>query len=104
MARPKCVRAAQYLEGVCLHPEGHSIAMTSRGQAFELPVYEGPATALPHPSLGAGCRVLHVTYLSDARILTITHDAGRRSAWIHTMPQDWAAPTAALLASPVEVP
>lgn len=47
-ARSQCARrfvpAADHLQGMALHPQGHSVALEVRGQAFTMPLWEGAAT------------------------------------------------------------
>ena len=66
------VDAGRYLDGAALHPDGHSVAITTRGKAFALGNWAG--TVL---QLGAvqGVRYRWPAWLSDGERLVLVHDA-----------------------------
>jgi tricorn protease len=74
----KFVSAARYLSGVSLHPQGHSLAITTRGKPFTFGAWEG--AVLQHSAAdGARYRLLH--WLNDgARLIAVTDVAGDDAA------------------------
>lgn len=42
----KYAAAMEHLQGVALHPKGHSLALVARGQAFAMGAWDGPVCAL----------------------------------------------------------
>ncbi len=66
----KFVPAAAYLEQAVLHPEGHSLALTTRGKAFALGNHEGPVLQLGHRN---GVRYRHTMWLQGGeRMVAVT--------------------------------
>lgn len=66
--------AAQRLESVDLHPEGHSLSLVSRGAAFTAPLWEGAPVRL-----GEVSRVRHrlTSWLPDGqRVVSVTDASG----------------------------
>lgn len=55
---------SEFLEEYDLHPDGHSLTVIVRGQAFEMGLFRGPAAALGG---GAGTRCRALAYLHDGR-------------------------------------
>lgn len=64
--------AARSVEGVDLHPDGHSLALVARGRAFSLGLWEGPARRWGG---GDGARTLLARWVDRERLLVVT-DAG----------------------------
>ena len=60
----KFVSAADYLRGVVLHPEGHSVAVTTRGKPFTMGLWEGVALGHGEPD---GVRYRLGGYLHDGK-------------------------------------
>ncbi len=68
------------LEGIQLHPEGHSVAVVARGSATTMPLWEGAPRALRR-SHGARDRL--VSYLSGGtRLVGITDEAGEEAVFV----------------------
>jgi tricorn protease len=73
-AARRFVPAAEHLQGVMLHPQGHSLALEVRGQAFTMPLWEGAVQRHGSAGPGAGRRRL-VQWLADGQTLVCTSDA-----------------------------
>jgi tricorn protease len=67
------VEAGRYLDGYAVHPEGHSLLITSRGKPFAFGAWEGPVRQL---GIRDGVRYRLATWLSDGRRVVMTSDAG----------------------------
>lgn len=77
----KFVAASRYLNQFYLHPEGHSLALITRGKAFTMPLFDG--AVLQHGER-EGVRYRTVHYLSDGKRLAMTSDAsGEEAVEIH---------------------
>jgi tricorn protease len=73
----KFVRADKYLDSWALHPDGHSVAITSRGKAFSMGNWEG--AVLQHGET-AGSRTRLLTWLNDGkRLIGVSDDGGEES-------------------------
>ncbi len=77
-ARPQLnrrfVAASKHLESVDLHPEGHSVALVSRGTAATMPAFEGAPTRY---GVGSATRHRLTTWLADGkRVISVTDDGG----------------------------
>ncbi len=68
----KFVKAASYMDHYALHPQGHSAALTSRGQAFAFSNWEGSVIQYGQP---AGVRYRLPTWLNDGQRLVLLSDA-----------------------------
>lgn len=68
----KFVAAAKYLHSTTLHPQGHSLAVTTRGKAFTLGNWEGAAIQHNSPS---EARYRLLTWLNDGERLIAVTDA-----------------------------
>ncbi len=80
-ARPqrnrRFVEAGRFLETVDLHPEGHSLALTVRGGAYTMPLWEG--APLRHGPVSSHRQRL-TTWLQDgSRIVSVTDETGEES-------------------------
>jgi tricorn protease len=80
-ARPQLnrqfVTPGRFLESVDLHPAGHSVAVTARGAAFTMPLWEGAPRR--HGSVSRHRRRL-ATWLPDGeRIVSVTDETGEES-------------------------
>ncbi|MEN8237238.1 MAG: S41 family peptidase [Pseudomonadota bacterium] len=69
----KFVSCSRYLEDYALHPEGHSLSLTSRGKAFYMGNWDGPSL-----QLGATneARYRLSTWLNDGKRLLVVSDEG----------------------------
>jgi tricorn protease len=67
-AARRFVPAAEHLQGVMPHPQGHSLALEVRGQAFTMPLWEGAVQR--HGGTGGRRRLLQ--WLADGRTLVGT--------------------------------
>ena len=73
----KFVGAGRYLESADLHPNGHSIAITTRGKPFTAGNWEGPVVQHGVPD---GVRYRLASWLNDGvRIVAIDDDGGEES-------------------------
>jgi tricorn protease len=70
--RRKFVDAGQYLQGYNIHPEGHSLAMVSRGKIFSMANWEGAVVQLGEPN---GVRYRLAAWLNDGKRLVVVSDA-----------------------------
>ena len=70
-AARRFVPAAEQLQGVQVHPHGHSLALEARGQLFTLALWEG---AVRHHGASPGRRRLG-QWLADGQTLVSTSDA-----------------------------
>jgi len=61
-----------YLEYACLHPQGHSLALTARGKLFSMPFWE-KASVQYGPRDGVRHRL--TSWLHDERLVTISDQA-----------------------------
>jgi tricorn protease len=80
-ARPQLGRRfmapSKYLESAALHPQGHSLALTARGQAFTLPLWEGAPARHGPPSRH---RRRLAAWLSDGeRVVMVTDEMGEEA-------------------------
>jgi len=69
----KFVPAADFLTGFSVHPDGRSVAVETRGQLFDLPLWEHAARPL---GPGTGVRQRLGVWLPDARSLVAVSDEG----------------------------
>lgn len=77
----KFVDAARYLQDYSLHPEGHSVAITSRGQFFTMANWEKAVISHGEPN---GVRYRLATWLHDGERLVVVSDAaGEERLEIH---------------------
>ena len=80
----KFVPAAKYLQGYALHPEGKSIALTTRGKVYSMPTWEGAAVRYGKED---AARYYGATYLHDGKRLALVSDAGGEDALeVHPLP------------------
>ena len=67
----------RFVESIDLHPQGHSLAVTVRGGAYTMPLWEGAPTR--HGPVSAARQRL-TSWLSDGqRIVTVTDEAGEEA-------------------------
>jgi len=64
--RTHYVEGMDDFEALCLHPDGHSAAMLTRGRVFEMPLWEGPAV---QSAFDEHTVVSAVEYLTDNQLL-----------------------------------
>lgn len=69
----KFVSSARYLEHCDLHPQGHKITVTSRGQAFSMGNWEGPV--IRHGTK-SGVRYRQADWLFDSAQMVVVSDDG----------------------------
>lgn len=79
------VKADRYLRGYDLHPKGHSVALTARGQAFAMHNWEGAATRLAAGDGEEGAaRHRLAAWLHDGRRIALVCDAtGEEAVEVH---------------------
>lgn len=85
----KFVSAAAYLDTYALHPQGYSLALTTRGKAFTMGNWEGPV--LQHGAAD-GVRYRFLEWLNDGKRLVAVHDAPGREALLVFEPATAASP------------
>ncbi len=68
----KFVFASTYMDSYVLHPQGHSVAVTTRGKAFTMGNWEGPVLQYGEAD---GVRYRFLEWLSDGKRLVAVHDA-----------------------------
>ena len=67
----------RFVESIDLHPQGHSLAVTVRGGAYTMPLWEGAPTR--HGPVSSARQRL-TSWLSDGqRIVTVTDEAGEEA-------------------------
>jgi len=70
----KFVSSSDYLDGYNIHPEGHSLALTTRGKPFVFPNWDGAVTQLGESD---GVRYRLTNYLNDKeRFITLSDEGG----------------------------
>ncbi len=75
------ISAAKYLQSYDLHPEGHSVAVTTRGKPFTMANWEG---AVIQHGEADGVRYKFASWLKDGERLVTTSDAsGEETLEIH---------------------
>ncbi len=88
-ARPhrkaKYVDAEDYLEEFTLHPEGHSLAVTSRGKAFCFGNWEG---AVRQAGRRHGVRYRLAHFIDAHRLLAVSDESGEERFEIHEIDGD----------------
>lgn len=75
----KFVSAAEYLDTYALHPQGHAIAITTRGKAFSMGNWEGPV--VQHGERD-GVRYRFLQWLQDGKRQVAICDAPGREALV----------------------
>lgn len=80
-ARPQLARRfmppGRFLESADLHPQGHSLALTVRGGAFTMPLWEG--SPVRHGSPSRHRRRLAAWMPDGERVATVTDETGEES-------------------------
>ncbi|MFQ5613752.1 MAG: S41 family peptidase [Anaerolineae bacterium] len=77
----KFVRATDYLQDYALHPDGHSVAVVSRGRAFTMANWEGAVTQHGEPN---GVRYRLAAWLpAGERLIVVSDAAGEEKLEIH---------------------
>ncbi len=80
----KFVKTAKYLLGYAIHPEGHSVAVTSRGKPFTIANWEGAVLQHGQPD---GTRYRLASWLGDGKRLVMVCDTdGEEALEIHHAP------------------
>ncbi|MBF0237477.1 MAG: PDZ domain-containing protein [SAR324 cluster bacterium] len=69
----KFVYGVDYLEEVHLHPQGHKIAVTSRGKLFSMPLWEDAAVQYGHRD---GVRHRLIAWMPDGKLVTVSDQQG----------------------------
>lgn len=85
----KFVQASNYLDGYALHPQGHAVAITTRGKAFSMGTWEGPV--LQHGEAD-GVRYRKLNWLNDGKRLVAVNDATGRESLVVFNPEDASEP------------
>lgn len=73
----KFVNTGRYLQGYDIHPEGHSVALVSRGKPFTMANWEG---AVVQHGVADGVRYRLASWLSDGERLVVVSDAAGEEA------------------------
>lgn len=80
--KARFIDAIDYVDDFTLHPQGHSLALTSRGKAFNLGNWEG---AVRQNGKQQGVRYRLVRYLNDGeRLLVVSDDGGEEHFEVHS--------------------
>src|SRR5208337_324165 len=87
--RRKFIAAARFLEDYALHPQGHSVAVITRGKVFTLGNWEGAVTQHGERD---GVRYRLASWLADGRRLVTVSDAGGEEALEVHDPEGLRAP------------
>lgn len=85
----KFVPAAWYLHSYALHPQGHAVALTTRGKAFSMSNWEGPVLQHGEPD---GVRYRMLDWLNDGRRLVAISDAPGRETLVIFDPDNASEP------------
>lgn len=85
----KFVSPGRYLDSYALHPQGYSVALTTRGKAFTMGNWEGPV--LQHGELD-GVRYRFLEWLNDGKRLVAINDATGRESLVVFNPEDASEP------------
>ena len=85
----KFVPASSYLDTYALHPQGYSVAITTRGKAFSMGNWEGPV--LQHGEVD-GVRYRFLQWLNDGTRMVAIHDAPGRETLTVFNPEDASEP------------
>ncbi len=85
----KFVPAGSYLDTYALHPQGYSVALTTRGKAFSMGNWEGPV--LQHGEVD-GVRYRFLEWLNDGIRMVAVNDAPGREALVIFNPDDASEP------------
>ncbi|HEY9722013.1 MAG TPA: PDZ domain-containing protein, partial [Oscillatoriaceae cyanobacterium] len=73
----KFVDASRFLDGTALHPDGHALALTTRGKAYAMGDFAGPVVQLGVPH---GVRYRHPAWLPDGeRVVAVTDELGEET-------------------------
>jgi tricorn protease len=81
----KFVVASHHLDTWALHPQGHAVALTTRGKAFSMASWEGPVLQHGAPD---GVRYRHLNWLNDGKRLVAIHDADGQEALLVFHPEE----------------
>jgi tricorn protease len=81
----KFADAAKYMESYAPHPEGHSLALTTRGKSFTLGNWEGPVTGLGLARASdRPVRYRLTEWLNDGRrLVTVADEGGVENLEVH---------------------
>ncbi len=86
-ARPQLNRrfgsAGKHLESFDLHPAGHSIAVTARGGAYTMPLWEG--SSFRHGSVSVDRQRLAAWLPDGKRIITVTDETGEETLAVRSI-------------------
>jgi tricorn protease len=85
----KFVSAGRFLDTYALHPQGHKVALTTRGKAFTLGNWEGPVVQQGEPD---GVRYRFLEWLNDGKRLVAINDASGREELIVFNPEEAGEP------------
>ncbi len=77
----KFAYAARYMDGFHLHPNGHVIALTTRGKAYTFFNHEGPVVQVGKRD---GVRYRKPTWLRDGRFVLVSDDPGEETLEVYT--------------------
>jgi tricorn protease len=76
------VTGANHLEDFDLHPKDHSVALTTRGRAWEMGLWEGPVL---RPGSDNGARSRLVRYIDDRTLLLVSDAGGEEALEVHDL-------------------
>ncbi len=85
----KFVSAGRFLDTYALHPQGHKVALTTRGKAFTMGNWEGPVVQHGEPD---GVRYRFLEWLNDGKRLVAINDASGKEELIVFNPEEAGEP------------
>jgi len=85
----KFVSAGSFLDSYALHPKGYAVALTTRGKAFTMGNWDGPALQHGEPD---GVRYRFLEWLNDGKHLVAINDATGRESLIVFNPDEASEP------------
>jgi tricorn protease len=81
--RRRFVDAARYMQEFTVHPDGHTLALTTRGKLFTMANWEGP---VHHLGIREGVRYRLPRWLKGGkRLLCVSDEGGEEALEIHTV-------------------
>lgn len=86
----KFISPARFLEDFNVHPNGHSLAINSRGKAFNMPNFEGTVNQIGEEN---GVRYRLTQFLAKNELITISDANGKEKLEIHSNDFDYKIKT-----------
>ncbi len=103
-AARRFVPAAEHLQGLQLHPQGHSLALEARGQLFSMPLWEGAVRQQGGAAGPQGERQRFGQWLADGQTLVAVSDAsGEEQVLVYPSGASGGQPSRALPWTPAQL-